>query len=418
MLPPHAPKRAIERIACEEWGRILAALTKSLGDMQLAEDCLQDAVAKAMVVWARDGLPRTPAAWLLTTAKHRAIDTLRRDARFAARIPELSHLLETEGYADAQDPATIPDKRLEMIFTCCHPALEQKTRVALTLRTLGGLSTDAIAAAFLDTPDAIAQRLVRARRKIAAANIPYEIPDQSMLPERVAGVLAVIYLIFNAGYSSATTGRTNLSDEAIRLVRIMRGLMPDDAETAGLLALMLLHDSRRLARVSATGEMIPLAVQNRRRWDRAKITEGDRLLRDVLPRGRVGPYQLQAAISGEHARAADWEQTHWAEIVGLYDLLYQMQPSPVVRINQAVAVSYAQSVDAALALLDSVANDPQILRYQPYFATRADLCRRQGDLAKARHAYDMAISLTETEAERRFLQTQRDGLGPTRCDGV
>lgn len=411
MLPPHSLHHAIDHIAREEWGRILSALTKSLGDMQLAEDCLQDAVTKAMAVWTRDGLPRVPAAWLITTAKRRAIDQLRRGTRFAACVPELAHLIDLENQPDDEDPAVIPDKRLEMMFTCCHPALEEKTRVALTLRTLGGLTTEAIAAAFLDKPDAMAQRLVRAKHKIATAGIPYEIPDQTMLPERMAAVLAVIYLIFNAGYSQAAAGKANLSDEAIRLARIMRGLMPDDTEIAGLLALMLLHESRRLARMNESGDMVPLATQNRKRWDRAKIDEGDRILKAVLPQGRVGPYQLQAAISGVHARAPTWDDTDWAEISGLYDLLYQMQPSPVIRINQAVAISYAQSVAKALDLLDTVADDPQVVRYQPYYAARADLCRRQGDLMGARRAYDAALPLTETSAERRFLEQRLNSLG-------
>lgn len=410
MLPRNTLAQAIERCAREEWGRILASLTKSLGDIQLAEDCLQDAVTQAMAAWPRNGLPRSPAAWLITTAKHRAIDRLRSDARFAARVPELSHLMDLENNSETDEPVIIPDKRLEMIFTCCHPALEEKTQVALTLRTLGGLTTEAIAAAFLDKPQTMAQRLVRAKRKITAAGIPYEIPDQAMLPDRIAAVLAVIYLIFNAGYTGANAGQANLSNEAIRLARIMRGLMPDDTETAGLLALMLLHDSRRLARITPQGEMVPLARQNRSRWDRAQIAEGDRILRDVLPKGRVGPYQLQAAISGLHANAPSWDETDWVEITGLYELLYRMQPSPVVRVNQAIAASYACSLNAAFELLRSVADDPQMAQYQPYHAALADLCDRAGDVPGARRAYDAALACTETQAEHAFLQAKRNQL--------
>jgi RNA polymerase sigma-70 factor (ECF subfamily) len=407
MLPPHSLRQAIDRCVREEWGRILAALTKSCGDMQLAEDCLQDAVTKAMDVWTRDGLPRSPAAWLITTARRRAVDRLRRNARFQARVPELSYLADLENTPDEGDDSAIPDKRLEMIFTCCHPALEEKTQVALTLRTLGGLTTDDIARAFLDKPDAMAQRLVRAKKKIAAAGIPYEIPPAEALPSRIGAVLSVIYLIFNAGYTGANAGKWGLSDEAIRLARIIRKLMPDDTEVAGLLALMLLHDARRVARKSENGDMIPLEKQNRNRWDRAKITEGDAILQDVLPKGRIGPYQLQAAISALHTQAADWNSTDWPQIAALYALLYRIQPTPVVRINHAMAVSYAASIEAALEMLESVGNDPQMMRYQPFLTAKADLLHRAGH-ADAVVFYDAAISVTEHPAERTFLQSKRD----------
>ncbi len=411
MLPPQTPQQAIELTVREEWGRILAALTKSLGDLQLAEDSLQDAVTRAIEDWPKSGLPRVPAAWLITTARRKAIDRLRRDARFAARVPELSHLMDLENTPSQTEAIdTIPDQRLEMIFTCCHPALAQKTQVALTLRTLGGLSTEAIAAAFLDKPEAMAQRLVRAKHKISAAGIPYQIPELSDLSERVAAVLAVIYLIFNQGYSSLNAQSRNLTDEAIRLARIMRHLLPDEAEIAGLLALMLLHDARHISRRDHQGAMIPLADQNRRRWDRAKINEGDALLRTTLAKGAVGSYQLQAAISALHARSPSWEDTDWAEIAALYEILYQLQPSPVVQINHAVAVSYARSATEALELLDHLQETVSFAGYQPYHAARADLLARTGDIKTAKLCYDHAITLTDDPARRAFLTGKRDKL--------
>jgi RNA polymerase sigma-70 factor (ECF subfamily) len=410
-MPRPSVRQAIDQTVREEWGRILAALTKSLGDIQLAEDCLQDAIARAIDVWPEQGLPRSPAAWLITIARRRAIARFRRDARWAARVPELSLLMDLENAPTAyEDSPVIPDKRLEMIFTCCHPALAEKTQIALTLRTLGGLTTDEIATAVLDKPDAMAQRLVRAKNKIATARIPYEIPDASMLPDRIKAVLSVIYLIFNQGYSNASTDHTHLSDEAIRLARIVGNLMPHDTEVAGLLALMLLHDARRIARQTEAGEMIPLPLQNRARWDKAKIAEGDMILQKSLPQGALGPYQLQAAISAVHAGSPSWDATDWPQIAALYDLLYKMQPSAVVRINQAMAVSYATSVKAALDLLTLVADDPQVAGYQSYHVARADLLERSGNHAGARNSYDAAIALTPQIAERAFLTGKRNAV--------
>ena len=409
MMPPQTPAQAIERTVREEWGRILAALVKSLGDFQLAEDSLQDAVARALEVWGGTGLPDAPAAWLITTARRKAIDRIRKDSRFAARKAELSYLLDVTSQDDPETaPETIPDKRLEMIFTCCHPALDQKTQVALTLRTLGGLSTEDIAAAFLDKPATMAQRLVRAKQKIAGARIPYEIPQQADLPERISAVLAVIYLIFNQGYSMLNAQSQSLTGEAIRLGRIMCHLLPDKPEVTGLLALMLLHDARHHSRRNRDGELVPLENQNRKRWDRAKIAEGDALLRQVLPKGAVGPYQLQAAISAIHAGSATWEATDWAQIAALYALLFQIQPTPVVQVNHAVAVSYARSAEEGIALLAPLEDMASFARYQPYHAARAALFARCGEHDRARQSYDQAIALTDDPAERQFLERMRD----------
>ena len=413
MLQPQSIDRTIDRIVREEWGRILASLTKSLGDIQLAEDVLQDAIVAAMDTWAARGIPKVPAAWLLTTARRKALDRIRRDRNFASKRAELAILTELEAVpGDTGGAEMIPDKRLEMIFTCCHPALEDKTSLALTLRTLGGLTTEEIAAAFLDSRAAMAQRLTRAKKKIALAGIPYAIPQAEDLPGRLSMVLGVIYLIFNEGYATRTGAhpvRADLTDEAIRLGRIMHQLMPCEAEVAGLLALMLLHDARRASRVAEAGAMIPLEDQNRARWDRALIAEGDDILRTALTKGRIGPYQLQAAISAVHAHAPSWDETDWPQIVALYDLLYQMQPSAVVQVNRAVAVSYARSVNEGLALLAD-ADSGEMRRYQPYHAARADFLARAGDAAAARAAFETAIALSDNRAEHEFLRGKMSAL--------
>ena len=415
MLPPLKLTHVIEKTVREEWGRILASLTKNLGDMQLAEDCLQEAVISAMNHWQKNGLPKSPPAWLIKVARRKAIDRLRRDQNFASKQNEISYLIELENQTNIEGERdvmqhVIPDKRLEMIFTCCHPALEEKTKIALTLRTLGGLSTQEIANAFLDNPEAMAQRLVRAKKKIAIANIPYEIPDKQALPERLSSVLNVIYLIFNEGYSSNSgdsVTRADLSDEAIRLARIIKNLSPEETEITGLLALMLLHDSRRQARTTSSGEksgeMISLEDQNRERWDNAKISEGIKLIKAALPKQRLGPYQLQAAISAVHAEAKTWEQTDWAQISALYNLLYAMQPSPVIRINQAMAVSYSQSLQAALTMLMDANEAGKLDKYQPFHAAKADLLSRMGNTTQAKLSFKIAIKLSNNQQEKDFL---------------
>jgi RNA polymerase sigma-70 factor (ECF subfamily) len=404
MLPPQSLDRAIERCVREEWGRILASLVKRLGDFQLAEDCLQDAVLVAMDKWAVDGLPQSPAGWLMSVARRRAIDRIRRSANFASKQADIAYLLGLEN-TTVEDAEGSGDKRLEMIFTCCHPALEEKTRVALTLRTLGGLSTEEIASAFLDNADAMSARLTRAKKKIAVAGIPYRVPDPEELGERLGSVLTVIYLIFNKGID-----RGDLSGEAIRLGRIVWDLMPNEPEVAGLLALMLVHDARRGARYDEVGAFVPLDAQNRTRWNKGKIEEGVLLLKHALARGRVGPYQLQAAIHAVHGQAGSWAETDWVEIAALYDVFYHLQPSPVVRINQAVAVSYAVSATRGLEMLDEVGLGGALERYQPYWAARADFLARLGERQLAQESYEHAINLSENGPEREFLQGKASRL--------
>ncbi len=420
MLPLSTPKQIVERTVREEWGRILASLVKSIGDFQLAEDCLQEALTVALDNWNKHGLPKSPAAWLLTTARRKAIDRLRRDKNFSGKQTEIAYLMDLENMAKGggdlsatADETEIPDKRLEMIFTCCHPALEQKTRIALTLRTLGGLTTEEIAAAFLDKPQAMAQRLVRAKNKIKLAGIPYEIPDLEVLPERISSVLSVIYLIFNEGYSASSGDspvRSDLCDEAIRLARIITQLLPDETEVTGLLALMLLHDSRRLTRTDGNGALIALQHQNRRRWDRGKINQGVRLLHEVLPRQLLGPYQLQAAISAVHAQSSNWEATDWPQVQALYALLYQMTPTPVVRLNQALALSYANSPEEGLRMLEEAAKGGALENYQPFHAAKADLLSRSGQFEDAGNSYRRAIELSDNLSERRFLEQKLNDL--------
>jgi RNA polymerase sigma-70 factor (ECF subfamily) len=358
---------------------------------------VQDAFDAALRRWPRDGLPPNPGGWITTTARNRAIDRLRREARGRELLDEVAVL--SPGHEDPAMPdATVPDDRLRLIFTCCHPALSPEAQVALTLRLLGGLSTEEVARSFLVAEPAMAQRLVRAKRKIKAARIPYRVPEGHELPGRLRPVLAVVYLVYNAGLSS--TAEPSLCPEAIRLARILAGLMPDEPEVAGLLALLLLTESRRASRTRADGSLVLLGEQDRTRWDRALIAEGQAIVRRCLRRNQPGAYQLQAAINAVHADAATVEQTDWSQIVALYDQLLAVAPTPVVALNRAVAIGEVQGPAAALALVDELDLDG----YHPFHATRADLLRRLGRDGEAAAAYERAASLAPTDAEREFLR--------------
>ncbi|MEV0737979.1 RNA polymerase sigma factor [Streptomyces sp. NPDC050549] len=394
----------------EEWGQVVATLIRVTGDWDLAEECAQDAFAQALDRWRRDGIPRCPGAWLTTTARNRALDVLRREAVGAAKLREVAVLGRDEGPYDPEydgDDSGVEDDRLRLVFTCCHPALPIEARVALTLRTLAGLTTSEIARAFLVPEATMAQRLVRAKKKIRNAGIPYRVPPAHLLPERTTGVLGVVYLLFNEGYA-ATSGaelvRANLCAEAIRLARALAHLMPDEPEVLGLLALLLLHDARRDTRVDAAGELVTLEDQDRAAWDRLEIDEAAALLETVLRRGRPGPYQIQAAIAACHTTAPTAADTDWADIAGLYGELERFVPSAVVRLNRAVAVGMAQHPDAGLELVAELERSGELTDYHLLPATRADLLRRSGRTEEAAEAYGRALELVENDAERRFLE--------------
>ncbi|WP_405836991.1 RNA polymerase sigma factor [Streptomyces sp. NBC_01518] len=394
----------------EEWGQVVATLIRVTGDWDLAEECAQDAFAQALDRWRRDGIPRRPGAWLTTTARNRALDVLRREAVGAAKLREVAVLGRDEGPYDPEydgDDSGVEDDRLRLVFTCCHPALPIEARVALTLRTLAGLTTAEIARAFLVPEATMAQRLVRAKKKIRNAGIPYRVPPAHLLPERTTGVLGVVYLLFNEGYA-ATSGaelvRTNLCAEAIRLARVLARLMPDEPEVLGLLALLLLHDARRGTRVDAAGELVTLEDQDRTAWDRAEVDEGAALLETALRRGRPGPYQIQAAIAACHTTAPTAEDTDWADVAGLYGELERLVPSAVVRLNRAVAVGMAEHPDAGLELVAELERSGELADYHLLPATRADLLRRSGRTAEAAAAYELALEWVENAAERRFLE--------------
>ena len=403
---PRVADRVVDRIFRQESGRVVATLIRVLGDFELAEEAVQDAFVVALERWPAEGVPRNAGAWITTVARNRAIDRLRRDARLREKAETVERLRELEGLGD--DMSTIPDDRLRLIFTCCHPALPLQARVALTLRTVGGLSTRQIARAFLQPEPTVAQRLVRAKNKIRGAAIPYRVPPRELLGERTPGVLAVLYLIFNEGYA-ATEGelvRRDLCDEAIAMTRVVARLLPDP-ETQSLLALMLLQHSRRDARTDDAGNLVLLEDQDRTRWDHDMIDEGLALLDEALAPRRPGPYLLQAAIAALHARAPRPEDTDWPQIAALYGRLMTLSPSPVVELNRAVAISMADGPSAGLPLVDALSGE--LSGYHLFHASRADMLRRLGRDDEAEMAYRSALERATNPAERAFLADRLRG---------
>ena len=411
--PTKHVREVVEAIYQTESRQVLATLIRLLGDFETAEEALHDAFAVAVEQWARDGIPTNPRAWLVSTGRFKAIDGIRRRTRHDASLEELAKQLETStGDPDEWDDEHVEDDRLRLIFTCCHPALAPEAQAAMTLREVCGLTTEEIARAFLTKPATVAQRIVRAKTKIREARIPYEVPLEKELPDRLDAVLRVIYLVFNEGYSASSGDsltRHDLTGEAIRLGRILIELL-SETEAIGLLALMLLQDSRRAARTTPTGDLILLEDQDRSLWNRSQITEGVSLVQRALSTGQVGPYTIQAAIASIHAQAPSSAATDWTQIVQLYDMLLQSNPSPVVELNRAVAVAMRDNPLAGLTLVDAILTRGELENYHLAHATRADLCRRLGRTGDARSSYERALCLTQQEPERRFLERRLSEL--------